>query len=73
MRVKLGLEQSGCVAIAHFAPWVYAAVLGAGYLLVAYPLGAELYMGCFLAASVVGAVLLRRWLCRGGSRIFAGL
>ena len=67
------IKQSGCVAIALFAPWVYALVMGGGYLLVAYPMGTELYVGCFLAASCIGVLLLNRWLHKGGSRIFAGL
>ena len=67
------IKQSGCVAIALFAPWIYAVIMGAGYLLVAYPMGAELYMGCFLVVSCIGVLLLGRWLRRDGSRIFAEL
>jgi len=67
------IKQSGCVAIALLAPWGYAVLLGGAYLLVAYPLGAELYLGVFLVAGLAVAGMLYGWVKKKGSRIFAEL
>lgn len=67
------IKQSGSVAIAVFAPWLYAAAVPLGFLFAARPLGAGVYLGLLLAVSAAAAGALGRWLRIRGSRLFSAL
>lgn len=67
------IKQSACVTIALFGGWGYAAVLGGGYLLAGWHLGAALYMGCFAAATLAVCIVLYLWLKKRGGAVLAAL
>ena len=66
-------ELAVAVAIALFGGWGYAAVLGGGYLLAGWHLGAALYMGCFAAATLAACAVLYLWLKKRGGAVLAAL
>ena len=72
-REIIPIKQSAPVAIALFGGWGYAAVLGGGYLLVGWHLGAALYMGCFAAATLAVCIVLYLWLKKRGGAVLAAL
>lgn len=72
-REIIPIKQSASVAIALFGGWGYAAVLGGGYLLAGWHLGAALYMGCFAAATLAACIVLYLWLKKRGSAVLASL
>ena len=67
------IKQNFNVLIATLGGWGYALALGGGFLLFGSRLGAEAYMGIFLALTVAACVLLLRWLKTAGARIFMQL
>ena len=67
------IKQSACVAIALFGGWAYALLLGGGYLLVGWQLGAALYMGCFAAATLAACIVLYLWLKKRGGAVLMSL
>ena len=67
------IKQSACVTIALFGGWAYALLLGGGYLLVGWHLGAALYMGCFAAATLAVCIVLYLWLKKRGGAVLAAL
>ena len=69
MAVKQGLP----VMLTLFGGWLYALLLGGGYLLLAERLGPVLYLALWAAVTAVGAALLLRWIFTSGARRFAQL
>ena len=67
------IKQSGCVLLALFGGWLYALLLGGGYLLAGWQLGFTLYMILWAAATLLLCVVLLRWLKKQGAAIFAAL
>lgn len=72
-REIIPIKQSASVAIALFGGWAYALLLGGGYLLVGWHLGAALYMGCFAAATLAVCIVLYLWLKKRGGAVLAAL
>ena len=67
------IKQSACVVIALLGGWAYALLLGGGYLLAGWHLGAALYMGCFAAATLAACAVLYLWLKKRGGAVLAAL
>lgn len=67
------IKQSACVGIALLGGWAYALLLGGGYLLAGWHLGAALYMGCFAAATLAACAVLYLWLKKRGGAVLAAL
>ena len=67
------IKQSACVAIALLGGWAYALLLGGGYLLAGWHLGAALYMGCFAGATLAACAVLYLWLKKRGGAVLAAL
>ena len=67
------IKQSAAVLIALFGGWGYALVLGGGYLLGGYVIGAALYLAVFALVTAALSAGLYGWLKRRGARIFAAL
>lgn len=68
------IKQNFNVMLALLIHWVYALVLGGGYLLIGgRGIGAEVYLLLFTALTAVGAALLRHWLKTRGAAHFAAL
>ena len=67
------IKQSACVAIALFGGWAYALLLGGGYLLVGWQLGAARSMGCFAAATLAACIVLYLWLKKRGGAVLMSL
>jgi len=55
------------------AGWLYAATIAALYFVIGADMGAAWYLLAWSVLTAVLAVLLRRWLRRSGSRLFAVL
>ena len=72
-REIIPIKQSASVAIALFGGWGYAAVLGGGYLLAGWRLGAVWYLGCFAAATLLACLALYLWLKKRGGAVLAAL
>ena len=67
------IKQSACVTIALFGGWAYALLLGGGYLLAGWRLGAVWYLGCFAAATLLACLALYLWLKKRGGAVLAAL
>ena len=72
-REIIPIKQSASVAIALFGGWGYAAVLGGGYLLAGWRLGAVWYLGCFAAATLLACLALYLWLKKRGGAVLAAV
>ena len=67
------IKQSMSVTVALFSGWGYALLLGGGYMLIGYKIGAVPYLGAFLLLTAAACVLLWRWLKTRGTAAFEAL
>lgn len=69
------IKQSLPVTLGIFGGWIYVLLLfGGGYLILRYAvMCVELYLALVCVVTAVLAVILYRWVCRKGARVFAGL
>lgn len=67
------IKQSACVAISLFGGWVYALLLGGGYLLFGWQLGFAGFIGLFTLLTLAASGALYVWLRGKGSCAFAAL
>lgn len=67
------IKQSSCVMLSLLADWVYAVVLGGGYVLIGYKIGCAAYLA--VAALITAALswLLHKWICTKGATRFEQL
>ena len=72
-REIVAVKQGLPVMLTLFGGWLYALLLGGGYLLLAERLGPVLYLALWAAVTAVGAALLLRWIFTSGARRFAQL
>ena len=69
--LRLLVVTVACIAL--LGGWAYALLLGGGYLLAGWHLGAALYMGCFAAATLAACAVLYLWLKKRGGAVLAAL
>ena len=67
------IKQSASVMIALLGGWLYALLLGGGFLLVGWKIGFIAYMACFTALPLALSAALYAWLRKRGSARFAAL
>ncbi len=67
------IKQSASVMIALFGGWIYALLLGGGFLLLGGKIGFIAYMACFTALPLALSAALYAWLRKRGSARFAAL
>lgn len=67
------IKQNMSVLIAMFGEWGYALLLGGGYVLFGFLLGAPVYFGGFLALTLLASLLLWRWIETRGVQVFEAL
>lgn len=72
-REIVAVKQGLPVMLTLFGGWLYALLLGGGYLLLAGHLGPVLYLSLWAAVTAVGAALLLRWIFTSGARRLAQL
>ena len=72
-REIVAVKQGLPVMLALFGGWIYALLLGGGYLLLAGHLGEVLYLALWIVFTVAGAALLLRWIFTRGARRLAQL
>ena len=67
------IKQSASVMIALLGGWLYALLLGGGFLLLGGKIGFIAYMACFTALPLALSAALYAWLRKRGSARFAAL
>ena len=72
-REIVAVKQGLPVMLTLFGGWIYALLLGGGYLLLAGHLGEVLYLALWIIFTAAGAALLLRWIFTSGARRFAQL
>lgn len=65
------IKQSACIAVSLLTNWVYAILLGVGYIIIGYKLGTVLYLTLFILLTAVASYLIDKWISDNGARRFA--
>lgn len=67
------IKQSGSVLLTLFGGIGYTLLMGGGYFLLGFGIGATGYLGLLCSVNAALAAVLYLWLCKKGTALFAAL